>query len=92
MNLQDLKTAAKNLDYAVFANALSGASLAKITNEHLYIEQDGMAKIFLLDAIQAFLVVVDADNQTWMEVCEHLDEAQKVATDTLYDKLMLLSE
>jgi len=94
MNLQDLKKAAINNDYAALTPILNEKCISFISNNELDIDQDGSASIYpvLHTSGNAFLVVIDVDNTTWMQVCEQLDEAQKVATDMLYDKLMLANE
>ncbi len=92
MNLQDLKTAAANNDYTAFQDTLSGNHIDRITNEELEIDEEGMSQIFPIKNHSAYLVVVDVAGTTWMQVCEQLDEAQKIATDLLYDKLMLANE
>lgn len=92
MNLQDLKNAAENNNYAVFEDTLLGSHVDRITNKELEIDEEGMSQIFPIKNHAAYLVVVDIADTTWMQVCEKLDEAQKVATDMLYDKLMLAGE
>jgi aminopeptidase-like protein len=92
LTLRELKNAAAKNMYATFEKEMKQKPLYCITNEEIEIDSEGMAAIYRISRYDAFLVVVDVDNRSWMEVCEHLDEAQKVATDMLYGKLMLLSE
>lgn len=92
MNLQDLKNAAAENLHATFEKELQSKPLFCITNEEIEIESEGMAGVYRLHDYDAFLVVVDVESSSWMQVCEQLDEAQKVATDMLYDKLMLANE
>lgn len=90
--LQELKNAAAENLHATFEKEVQQKPLFCITNEEIEIESEGMAGVYRLHDYDAFLVVVDVESSSWMQVYEQLDEAQKVATDMLYDKLMLAGE